>query len=309
MKIPGVVGFFLSSETICLYSYYQLINLFSFISHFHYVLYSLLLGGLHQCLLGDWNMWTSIRSNFILEEVRYQRFVQRSTSAKIRNYLQLSVNISNVFCNYLVQWFYLRITADTVWLCTWCSMHMLVIMFVLVSLKPCAAVMESCLGNPAQECCVPRQRPCIGQKIKTYMKTLKFEANVQITKIFQFHAFQLKSENFNDHWIIGQLWNFSEEVVYLYKQQEHTILNPILTSAPISNCLMFTLTAMTIDKNMQKRNLKSKSSVARSNKTDLRRCLTNAISLITKWRKGGDNLEKTSSEANCIMQTKYTCHI
>jgi len=48
MKIP-------SSESICLYSYYELINLFSFISHFHYVLYSLLLGGLHQCLRDDWN--------------------------------------------------------------------------------------------------------------------------------------------------------------------------------------------------------------------------------------------------------------
>jgi len=40
---------------------------------------------------------------------------------------------------------------------------------------------------------------------------------------------------------------FPKEVVYLYKQQEHTILNDILTSAPISNCIMFTLKAMTID--------------------------------------------------------------
>jgi len=31
---------------------------------------------------------------------------------------------------------------------------------------------------------------------------------------------------------------FPKEVVYLYKQEEHTILNHILTSAPISNCLM-----------------------------------------------------------------------
>jgi len=40
---------------------------------------------------------------------------------------------------------------------------------------------------------------------------------------------------------------FSKKLVYLYKPQEHTILNPILTCAPISNCLMFTLTAMTIN--------------------------------------------------------------
>jgi len=57
---------------------------------------------------------------------------------------------------------------------------------------------------------------------------------------------------------------------------------------------------------MQRWNNKCSTPIDRWNKTNPRKCHANVNSMISKSCRVADGLEKTSSEANCIIETKDT---